>query len=85
MTAGGHLTIAACTADQNHPSEMTTSSIRQQIDMRVHDIMYHLSKQQEDIVKPRVHNKELQVREQEQLELNFGGKLANSSTFGQSR
>ncbi|KAK4347312.1 hypothetical protein RND71_033651 [Anisodus tanguticus] len=38
------------------PTVMTTSFIRQQIDLGIHDIMYHVFKQLADIVKPMVHN-----------------------------
>ena len=44
---------------------VTTSFIRQQIDMGIHDIMYQLSQQLSDIVKPMVHNEVQQARDLE--------------------
>lgn len=38
------------------PVVITTSFIRQQIYLGIHDIMYQVSKQLADIVKPMVHN-----------------------------
>ena len=43
---------------------MTTSFIRERIDMGLDDIMLELSKQLADIVKPMVHN-EIQVAQQQ--------------------
>lgn len=44
---------------------MTTSFIRQQINMGIHDIMYQVCQQLVDIVKPMVHNGVQQAKEQE--------------------
>jgi len=46
---------------------MTTSFIRQQLDMKIYDIMYHVSQQLTDLIKSMFHNevqlgKELKVK-----------------------
>lgn len=41
----------------NNPAVMTTSLIRQQLDMKVYDIMYHVSQQLVDIIKLMFCNK----------------------------
>lgn len=57
---------------------MTTSFIGQQIDMRIHDIVYRVSQQHIDIVKPMVHNAFQQARELETKRANSGD---NSFTY----
>lgn len=52
----------ATTVLEKMPTVMTTSFTRQQIDLGIHDIMYQLSGQLADIVKPMVQTKELEVR-----------------------
>jgi len=44
------------------PVAMTTYLIRQQIHMKIHDILYQVLKQLADIVKPTVHNVVQQVK-----------------------
>lgn len=61
------------TGESKQPMVMTTSFIRQQIDMGIHDIMHQVSKQLADIMKPMVHNELQQAKEME-------AKCANESS-----
>lgn len=61
------------TGESEHPMVMTTSFIRQQINMGIHDIVYQVPKQLADIGKPMVHNEVQQAKEME-------AKHANEST-----
>lgn len=61
------------------PSMMTTSFIRQQINLGIHDSMYQVSKQLVDIVKPREHNEFHNVKDLDQRLWRSREIFANSS------
>lgn len=44
-------------------SVMTTYFIRQQLDIEIHDIIYHVSRHPINIARPLVHNEVKQTRE----------------------
>ncbi len=61
------------------PVVMTTSFICQQLDLGINDIMYQVSQQLADIVKPMVHNEVQQAREMETKRAHSGESSINSA------
>ena len=64
------------------PVVMTTSFIRQLIDLGIHGIMYQVSRQLADIVKPMVHNEVQQARNAETRRGQQGEHSASSELPG---
>lgn len=64
------------------PVVITTSFIRQQIYLGIHDIMYQVSKQLVDIAKPMVHNEYHNANELDQCLSRARGSSTTSFTQG---
>lgn len=62
---------------------MTTSFIRQQIDIGIHDIMHQVSQQLTHIVKPMVHNKVKQTKELENIRATPSCNSVSFTNLGQ--
>ena len=63
--------------DRSQPTVVTTSFIRQQINIGINDLMYQMSKQLAEIVKAMVQNEIHNMCEQEKKQHQIGGHSAS--------